>query len=94
MDVSKCEYKMLKTMVDDLMNAESFINCIGVETRIGVPKDEFRPIYEILKDIVILVNNNPTIIDDAIGKSFDTTDEMEEFISRYNLDGVTANYND
>lgn len=90
MFVGKAEYNCLKTMTDDLMSAEEFINNIGVETRQGDGGDEFRHIYDILKDVVTVVNNNPTIIDDAIGKQFDTCDESNEFLDQYNLDGITV----
>ena len=90
MNISKTKYRVLKTMTDDLLKAEEFVNEIGVETRFNVETggDEFRPIQDILKDIVILVNNNPTIIDDAVEQSFDTIEKIDEFLSKYNLNDI------
>lgn len=90
MNVSKAEYEVLNNMTNDLMRAEEFINNLGVETRQGECDDEFRPINEILKDVVTVANNNPTIIKDTTGKPFDTSDESDEFLSKYNLSGITV----
>lgn len=65
MTVSKAEYKCLKTMTNDLMEAEYFINNLGVETRTDAEGDEFRRMKDILEDIVTVCNNNPTILDDC-----------------------------
>lgn len=42
MNVSKAEYNCLKTMTNDLMEAEYFINTLGVETRTDEEGDTFR----------------------------------------------------
>lgn len=91
MNVSKAEYECLKLMTDDLMEAEYFINNLGVETRTDEVGDEFRNIVDILKDIVTVCNNNPTILDDCV--EFLATDpqfdyEADEFQSKYNLEGI------
>lgn len=91
MVVSKAEYNCLKTMTKDLMDAEYFINNLGVETRTDLDGDDFRPMKDILEDVVTVCNNNPTILDDCAkflaGKPI-TSDESDEFLSKYNLDGI------
>ena len=89
--VAKRDYDVLKTMTDDLMKAEYFINEMGVETRTDLSGDEFRPIQDILKDIVTVVNNNPSILDDCVvylSTNPTTSDDTKEFQSKYNLDGI------
>ena len=55
MNVSKAEYNCLKTMTDDLMEAEYFINNLGVETRTDEAGDEFRHMAD-------NINQSPHII--------------------------------
>lgn len=45
-------------MTNDLMKAEYFINNLGVETRVNSVGDNFRNIEDILKDIILVCNNN------------------------------------
>lgn len=91
MVVSKAEYNCLKTMTNDLMKAEYFINSLGVETRTDEEGGTFRNIMDILKDIVTVCNNNPTILEDCakfLAGNPTTFDEFNEFQSRYNLEGI------
>lgn len=91
MVVSKDEYNCLKTMTDDLMEVEYFINNLGVKTRSDLDDDKFRPMIDIFKDIVTVCSNNPTILDDCAKFSAGnplTSDESELFLSKYNLDGI------
>ena len=92
MIISKAKYNCLKLMTNDLMNAEYFINNLGVETRTdNIGRDEFRSIADILKDVVTVCNNNPTIIDDCVKfleTNPTTSDDSEEFLSKYNLEGI------
>lgn len=91
MNVSKAKYNCLKTMTDDLMEAEYFINNLGVETRTDLAGDEFRPIVDILKDVVTVCNNNPTILDDCVeflATNPTTSDDSNAFQSKYNLEGI------
>lgn len=91
MNVSKAEYNCLKTMTDDLMEAEYFINNLGVETRTNKEGDTFRNIIDILKDVVTVCNNNPTILDDCakfLAGNPTTSDESDAFQSKYNLEGI------
>ena len=91
MNVSKAEYSCLKTMTDDLMEAEYFINNLGVETRTDEAGDKFRHMADIIKDIVTVCNNNPTIIDDCVvflATNPSTSDESDAFQSKYNLNGI------
>ena len=91
MNVSKVEYNCLKTMTNDLIEAEYFINILGVETRTNEAGDEFRHMADIIKDIVTVCNNNPTIIDDCIAflaTNPSTSVESDAFQSKYNLDGI------
>jgi hypothetical protein len=91
MNVSKAKYNCLKTMTNDLMEAEYFINNLGIETRTGLGNDEFRPIVDVLKDIAIVYKNNPTILEDCakfLAGNPSTSDESDEFLSHYNLEGI------
>lgn len=91
MNVSKAEYNCLKTMTNDLMEAEYFINNLGVETRTDKEGDTFRDTIDILKDIVTVCNNNPTILDDCaefFAGNPTTSDESNVFQSKYNLNGI------
>lgn len=91
MNVSKAKYNCLKTMTNDLMEAEYFINNLGVETRTNKDGDTFRDTIDILKDIVIVCNNNPTILDDCaefLAGNPTTSDESDVFQSKYNLNGI------
>lgn len=91
MNTSKAKYECLKTMTNDLMEAEYFINNLGVETRTDAEGDSFRNTVDIIKDIVTVCNNNPTIFDDCVeflaGNPI-TSDESDEFQSKYNLEGI------
>lgn len=89
MNIHKAKYNCLKTMTNDLMKAEYFINNIGIETRCGKADDESRPIIDVLKDIVQVCNGNPTILDDCaffLKTNPSTSDEQEEFLSHYKFD--------
>ena len=91
MNVSKVEYNCLKTMTNDLMKAEYFINNLGVETRTDGAGNEFRHMADIIKDIVTVCNNNPTIIDDCVmflATNPSTSDKFDAFQSKYNLNGI------
>lgn len=91
MTVSKTEYNCLKTMTNDLMEAEYFINNLGVETRTDAEGDSFRNIKEIIEDIIIVCNNNPTILSDCeefLSSNPTTSDESEMFLKKYNLEGI------
>ncbi len=91
MNVPKAEYECLKTMTDDLMESEYFINNIGVETRTDAAGNTFRNTIDILKDIVTVCNNNPTILDDCakfLAGNPTTGDESDVFQSKYNLTGI------
>ncbi len=91
MTVSNAEYKCLKTMTDDLMEAEYFINNLGVETRTDKAGDEFRNMKDILADIVTVCNNNPSILDDCakfLTGNPTTSDESDAFLKKYNLAGI------
>ena len=91
MNVSKVEYNCLKTMTNDLIEAEYFINILGVETHTNEAGDEFRHMADIIKDIVTVCNNNPTIINDCIAflaTNPSTSDEFDAFQSKYNLNGI------
>lgn len=94
MNVSKVEYKCLKLMTDDLMKAEEYINTLGVKTRKPDNDNEFRSMHDILKDIVTVWNNNPTIgkdVEEFLTEKPETSDESEEFLSHYNLEGIVRN---
>lgn len=65
MSISKAEYKMSKLMTNDLMEAEYFINNLGVATRRSDDDDKLRAITDIIRDISTVCSNNPTIIDDV-----------------------------
>lgn len=89
--VSKSEYNCLKTMTNDLMSFEYFINNLGIETRTDKIGDEFRNAIDIIKDIVTVYNNNPTILKDCeefLSKNPSTSDECDKFLSKYNLNGI------
>lgn len=91
MNVPKAEYKCLKTMTNDLMEMEYFINNLGVETRTDAEGDTFRNTVDILKDIATVCYNNPTILDDCakfLATNPTTSDESDAFQSKYNLDGI------
>lgn len=94
MNVSKAEYEVKTTMTNDLLKAEEYINSLGVETRKPDNNDKFRSMYDVLSDIVIVWNNNPTIGKDVaefLASNSKTCDESEEFLSHYNLDGIMRN---
>lgn len=94
MNISKEKYDCLNLMTEDLLKAEEYINTLGVATRNPKNDDEFRTMYDILNDVVTVWNNNPTIGKDAekfMGENHCTSDELEEFLSHYNLDGITKN---
>ena len=81
-------------MTNDLLKAEEYINTLGVETRNPENDNEFRTMYDVLKDIVTVWNNNPAICKDAekfLSYNPCLSCEIEEFHSRYNLDGITKN---
>lgn len=65
MYIRKAEYEVKKTMANDLLEAEYFINNLGVATRNPDYDDEFRAMPDIIHDIVTVCNSNPTIIDDV-----------------------------
>lgn len=91
MTISKAEYNCLKTMTNDLIEAEYFINNLGVETRTDVEGDSFRNIRDILEDIITVCNNNPTILNDCevfLSSNPTTSDDSEAFLRNYNLDGI------
>lgn len=73
------------------MEAEYFINNLGVETRTDVKGNEFRQMIDILKDVINVCNNNPTILDDCVGvlaTNPTTSDDIDTFQSKYNLEGI------
>lgn len=91
MYIRKANYEVNKTMANDLLEAECFINNMGVATRSFSNDDEFRTMSNIIHDIVTVCNNNPTIIDDVskfLAKNPTTSDESDEFLKNYNLEGV------
>lgn len=91
MIVSKAKYNCLKTMTDDLMRAEYFINSLGVETRTNLDGDTFRNTVDVLEDIITVCNNNPTILDDCakfLAGNPTTSDESDEFLNKYNLKDI------
>ena len=76
----------------ELMSFDYFIMCMGVETHTDEYGDKYRPIQDIVKDIVTVCNNNPTIIDECVefakeNPCFDH-DKFKEFYSKHNLDGI------
>jgi len=91
MIISKEKYICLKSMTNDLMKAEYFINILGIETRTDAKGDTFRNIGEILRDVVVVCNNNPTILNDC-EEFFKTNpsnlEEIDRFLKNYNLDGI------
>ena len=92
--ISKDEYDCIKTMTNDLLKAEEYINTLGVATRNPDNDDEFRTMHDVLKDVVTVWNNNPTIrkdIEKFLSENHMTSDESEEFLRHYNLDGITRN---
>ena len=94
MNVSKAEYEVKTAMANDLLKAEEYINSLGVETRNPGNDDKFRSIYDVLSDIVTVWNNNPTIgkdVEEFLVGNPETSDELDEFISHYNLDGIMRN---
>lgn len=91
MNISKAEYDVKTTMTKDLLKAEEYINSLGVVTRNPDNDDEFRSMYDVLSDIVTVWNNNPTIGKDAekfLAEKAETSDELDKFLSHYNLDGI------
>ena len=81
-------------MTNDLMKAEYFINNLGVETRVNPVGDRFRNIEDILKDIILVCNNNPTILDDCVdflASNPETKNDSDNFLSKYNLEGIYRN---
>lgn len=94
MNVSKAEYEVKTTMTNDLLKAEEYINSLGVETRKPDNNDKFRSMYDMLSDIVTVWNNNPTIgkdVEEFLAGNPETSDELDEFLSHYNLDGIMRN---
>ena len=94
MNVSKAEYEVKTTMTNDLLKVEEYINSLGVETRKPDNDDEFRSMYDVLSDIVTVWNNNPTIgkdVETFLAGNHETSDELDEFLSHYNLDGIMRN---
>lgn len=94
MNVSKAEYEVKTTMANDLLKAEEYINSLGVETRKPDNDDKFRSMYDVLSDIVTVWNNNPTIgkdIEAFLVGNPETSDELDEFLSHYNLNGIMRN---
>lgn len=94
MKISTSKYNCLKIMTNDLMKAEYFINNLGVETRVNSVGDNFRNIEDILKDIIVVCNNNPTILDDCVeflASNPETKDDSNKFLNKYNLEGVYKN---
>lgn len=94
MNVSKAEYEVKTAMTNDLLKAEEYINSLGVETRKPDNDDEFRSMYDVLSDIVTVWNNNPTIgkdVEEFLAGNPETSDELDEFLSHYNLDGIMRN---
>ncbi len=94
MNVSKAEYEVKTTMANDLLKAEEYINSLGVETRKPDNDDKFRSMYDVLSDIVTVWNNNPTIgkdIEAFLAGDPETSDELDEFLSHYNLNGIMRN---
>lgn len=94
MNVSKAEYGAKTTMTNDLLKAEEYINSLGVETRKPDNDDEFRSMYDVLNDIVTVWNNNPTIgkdVEEFLAGNSETPDELNEFLTHYNLDGIMRN---
>lgn len=94
MNISKAEYEVKTTMTNDLLKAEEYINSLGVATRKPDNDDEFRSMHDVLNDVVIVWNNNPTIgkdVEKFLASNPETCDESEEFLSHYNLDGVMRN---
>lgn len=91
MYIRKSHYEVKKTMVNDLLEVEYFINNMGVATRNFSNDNKFRTMPNIIHDIVTVCNNNPTIIDDVskfLAKNPTTSDEINEFLKNYNLEGV------
>ena len=88
MNVNKAEYLMLNEMTNCFMNFEEVINTIGVETRHGAGGDNIRPWQDIINDVVTVINKNPSILEDSLCRDFTTYDEVEEFLSHYNLSGI------
>jgi hypothetical protein len=87
MNISETKYNCLKIMTNDLMRFEEFINDLGVETRTDKAGDDFRNIADIINDIVIICNNNPTILNEckeSISKKHNTSYQIDEFQSKYN----------
>lgn len=92
--ISDDAYECLNLMTNDLLKAEEYINTLGVQTRNPENDDEFRTMYDVLKDIVTVWNNNPTIgkdVEEFLAGNPTTSDETEEFLGHYNLDGITRN---
>ena len=86
--MTKAKSKMLEVMVNDLMKAEGFINTMGIETRNdkdGLWQDDFRPIQDIVMDVVKVVNMNPTIVEDTANNidKIKTADDLKAFQARY-----------
>lgn len=94
MEITRTKYNCLKMMTNDLMKAEYFINNLGVETRVNPVGDRFRNIEDILKDIILVCNNNPTILDDCVdflASNPETKNDSDNFLSKYNLEGIYRN---
>lgn len=91
MEISKAKYDCLRQMTDDLMEAEYFVNTIGIETRTNKNGDKFRKMKDILQDVALVVSNNPTILEDCekfLQTNPTSSDETDEFLSPYNLEGI------
>lgn len=94
MEISRSKYNCLKIMTNDLMKAEYFVNNLGVETRTNSIGDSFRNIEDILKDIILVCNNNPTILDDCVeflASNPTTKEDSDKFLNKYNLEGIYKN---
>lgn len=94
MNIRKAEYDCLTVMTNDLLEAEAYINTLGVATRNPKNDDEFRSMYDVLSDIVTVWNNNPTIgkdVEEFLAGNPETSDELDEFLNHYNLDGIMRN---
>lgn len=61
MPTSDDKYEYFDLMSNYLLKVEEYINTLGVQTRNPENDDEFRTMYDVLKDIVTVWNNNQTI---------------------------------
>lgn len=90
MEIDKLRYQGLREVERYFMKFEDIFNIIGVETRNIDDEciDEFRQFNDVINDVVTVLENNPSILSDALNKKFYYTDEVEEFQSHYNLSGI------